>query len=120
MPVRNYRDLIAWQKAMDLVVSVYDATKTFPRDELFGLTSQMRRAVVSIPCNIAEGQTRDSTREFVHFLSIACGSLSELETQLLIASRLHYLTDQQVATTLAECAEVARIINGLKRSLPSA
>jgi len=119
MAVRNYRDLIAWQKAMDLVVSVYDATKTFPRDELFGLTSQMRRAVVSIPCNIAEGQARDSTREFGHFLSIACGSLSELETQLMIAGRLHYLTDQQVATTLDECAEVARIIHGLKRSLPS-
>ncbi len=118
MPVRNYRDLIAWQKAMDLVICIYAATQTFPRDELFGLTSQMRRAAVSIPCNIAEGQSRDSTREFVHFLSIACGSLSELETQLMIADRLHYLSSQQTASQLEACSELARIIHGLKRSLP--
>src|SRR6185369_4825205 len=88
---QNYRDLIAWQKAMDLVELVYAATTGFPTDERFGLTSQVRRAVVSIPSNIAEGQARRSQSEFLHFLSIAHGSLREVETQLLIATRLRYL-----------------------------
>lgn len=91
MAVRNYSELIAWQKAMDLVEAIYKATKHFPREELYGLTSQLRRAGVSIPSNIAEGQGRKSTSEFLHHLSFAYGSLREVETQLVIAGRLGYL-----------------------------
>ena len=88
--VRHYRELIVWQKAMDLVMRVYEATECFPQRELFGLTNQLRRAAVSIPSNIAEGQGRNTTADFLRFLSIARGSLQELETQILIASRLRY------------------------------
>ena len=96
MTVRNYTELIAWQKGMDFVEAVYKATKQFPKEELYGLTSQLRRAVVSIPSNIAEGQGRRSTKEFVQFLSIAHGSLREAETQILIAKRLNYIDAEQV------------------------
>ena len=88
----SYRDLIAWRKAMDLVTDVYRATKGFPRDELYGLTNQLRRAAVSVPSNIAEGQARFFKKEFHHFLSHARGSLVEIETQLVIAQNLEYLT----------------------------
>ena len=88
---QNYRGLIAWQKAMDFVDAIYKATTGFPREEVFGLTTQLRRAVVSVPSNIAEGQGRASPKEFLHFLSIAHGSLREAETQVTIASRLGYL-----------------------------
>src|SRR6476659_1156091 len=89
--VRSYQDLVAWQKAMDLVELVYGATRGFPREEVYGLTSQVRRAAVSVPSNIAEGQGRASTKEFLHHLSIARGSLFEVETQVLVAQRLGYL-----------------------------
>jgi four helix bundle protein len=88
--MRSYRDLVAWQKAMDLVQEVYAATREWPRREAFGLTSQVRRAAVSVPSNIAEGYGRQSSREFLNYLSIAYGSLMELETQLLIGFRLGY------------------------------
>ena len=114
---QNYRDLIAWQKAMDLVEAVYAATASFPSDERFGLTSQVRRAVVSVPSNIAEGQGRRSRNEFVHFLSVAHGSLREVETQLLIAMRLHYLDEGTGESVLAVSDEVGRLISGLARSL---
>ena len=119
MAVRNYRELIAWQKAMDLVEQVYQATKQFPREELYGLTSQLRRAVVSMPSNIAEGQGRSSTKEFQNFLSIAHGSLREVETQLLIAQRLDYLTNDQLTPLMELAAEVSRLTNGLLNSLAS-
>src|SRR5262245_61505237 len=96
MSVRHYRELIAWQKAMDLVEAVYFDTECFPRREVFGLTNQMRRAAVSIACNIAEGQGRGSTGEFLHFLAIARGSAQELETQILIAQRLKYIEAERV------------------------
>ncbi|MEI6775821.1 MAG: four helix bundle protein [Chloroflexales bacterium] len=115
--VRTYQELIAWQKAMDLVVAVYEQTRAFPKEETYGLTNQLRRAAVSIPSNIAEGQGRNSTKQFQHFLSIAYGSLQEVETQLLIARRLQYLTAEQTDPLLLQCAEVGRIINGLVRSL---
>jgi len=89
MQVKSYKDLIVWQKAMDLVEMVYQVTRSFPKDELYGLTNQLRRAAVSVPSNIAEGQAHNSTAEFRNFLSIAHGSLAEVETQLLIAERLH-------------------------------
>ena len=87
----SYRDLIAWRKAMDLVTDIYRVTQSFPRDELYGLTSQLRRAAVSVPSNIAEGQARFSRKEFHQFLSHARGSLVETETQLMIAQNLDYL-----------------------------
>jgi len=92
MGVKSYRDLETWQVSMDLVAEVYRVTKLFPRDEIYGLTNQLRRAAVSVPSNIAEGQGRDSTKEFLHHLSMAHGSLCEVETQLLIAQGLEYLT----------------------------
>ncbi len=117
MSVQSYQELIVWQKAVDLVVQVYATTRTFPREETFGLTSQLRRASVSVPSNIAEGQGRHSAKEFVRFLEIARGSLQEVETQLIIANRLHYLDEGQQRTLLAQCAEVARLLNGLCRSI---
>ncbi|MGI8733670.1 MAG: four helix bundle protein [Pyrinomonadaceae bacterium] len=119
MKVTNYTELFAWQKAMDLVIATYQATKAFPSDELYSLTKQLRRAVVSIPSNIAEGQGRTSTREFLHHLSIAYGSLRETETQILIAERLRYLPKERSKELIALCGEVGRIINGLAKSLSS-
>jgi four helix bundle protein len=90
---RAHHDLLAWQEAIRLVKAIYALTQGFPREEQFGLTSQMRRAAVSVPSNIAEGAARNSTKEFVHFLFLARGSLSELETQVVIARELGYITD---------------------------
>lgn len=117
MTVRHYTDLVAWQRAMDLVMLVYEATEGFPPRERFGLTNQLRRAAVSVPSNIAEGRGRDTTRDFLRCLSIAFGSLQEVETQLFIAQRLDYL-EQRFQPGLFELTnEVARLINGLRNSL---
>ncbi len=102
---------------MDLVENVYHVTKTFPSEEKFGLTSQLRRAVVSIPSNIAEGQGRRSKKEFANFLSIAHGSLREVETQLRIAKRLEYLPSALLDELLSISAETGRLITGLANSL---
>ena len=115
--VRNYRELIVWQKAMDLVELVYQATKQFPKEELYGLTSQVRRSAVSIPSNIAEGQARKSTAEFLNFLSIANGSRAEMETQILLAQRLNYVTSDTAQHILNLSEEVNRLLNGLMNSL---
>ena len=117
MKVKNYQELIAWQRAMDLVETVYKASKGFPREELYALTSQVRRAAVSIPSNIAEGQGRRTTSDFLRHLSIAYGSLREVETQVLIAGRLRYLTASQVETVMNGTGEVGRLLNGLMNSL---
>ena len=98
MQIKNYKDLIVWQKAMDLAAEIHRLTRSFPREELYGLTSQIRRAAVSVPSNIAEGQARQSTAEFRNFLSISQGSLAEVETQLLLAQRFQYLQPQDAAT----------------------
>ncbi|MBP9663746.1 MAG: four helix bundle protein [Pyrinomonadaceae bacterium] len=116
MPVR-YRDLIAWQKAMELVRLVYQVTKKFPKEELFALTLQIRKAVVSVPSNIAEGQGRKSTKEFRRHLSIAYGSLMETETQTLVAEMQAYVTSSECNEVLGIAAEVGRLINGLDASL---
>jgi four helix bundle protein len=116
--VKNFRELIVWQKALDLVEETYKASIFFPKDELYGLTSQIRRAVVSIPSNIAQGQGHHSTGEFRHHLSISYGSLCEVRTQILIAQRLTYLKEEQVIKLLGMTDEVARLINGLSNSLP--
>ncbi|MDP1912570.1 four helix bundle protein [Brevundimonas sp.] len=111
--VRHYRDLLVWQKAIIWGEAVYAATRNWPRDERFGLTSQIRRAAVSVPSNIAEGCARRSTAEFVRFLSIARGSLAEVETQTIIAAKLGYL-DQGTQTSLLEAAdEISRMLAGL-------
>jgi len=116
MGVRQYQDLIAWQKAMDLVVCVYKITDEFPRKEMFGLTNQLRRAAVSVHSNIAEGQAR-STVDFVRYLSVARGSLQEIETQILIACRLDYIKASQKPKLIEMIAEVGRLLRGLSKSL---
>jgi len=117
MPVRDYRELVVWQKSMDLVEKVYRATGQFPKEEVYGLTSQIRRAAVSIPSNIAEGQGRSTTSAFLNFLSVARGSLKELETQILIAQRLGYVDDPTVDELTDLTAEVSRLLSGLTNSL---
>jgi len=117
MAVRSYKDLIAWQKAMDLVELVYRHSSNFPKEEQYGLTSQLRRAVVSVPSNIAEGQGRSTTADFLRFLTIARGSLFESETQIMISERLNYLTNQQSSELADLIAETGRLINGLINSL---
>jgi four helix bundle protein len=117
MALMHYRELIAWQKAMDLVVLIYKTTAGFPKEELFGLTIQIRRAAVSVPSNIAEGQGRNTTRDFIHFLGMAKGSLQELQTQLIVAHRLNYLSDVTKSELLDLSCEVARLIHGLMNSL---
>ena len=113
----HYRQLIAWQRGVDFVDLVYDATAVFPKEERYGISSQLQRAAVSIPSNIAEGQGRHSKGEFRQFLGTARGSLLEVETQLHIAVRLGYLEDERSKATFASLKEVARILNGLIGSL---
>jgi four helix bundle protein len=117
MSVQSYKDLIVWQKALDLVEIIYQVTKTFPKEELYGLTNQLRRAGASIPSNIAEGHARSSTQEFHRFLSIARGSLGEVETQLIIAQRLGYLSKSQLDPILALQTEINKMTNGLMTKL---
>ena len=117
MPVTNFRELVAWQKAMDLVVEVYRLTRRFPTDELYGLASQLRRAAVSVPSNIAEGQGRGIGNEFGRFLRIALGSLQETQTQLLISERLRYVSRDELTPVLALTDEVARVTKGLLASV---
>jgi four helix bundle protein len=117
MAVRNYQDLIAWQRAMDLVTHIYELTKRLPPDERFALTTQLRRCATSIPSNIAEGEGRFSKADFRRFLSIAHGSLREAETQLLIAVRLGYLESVTVENSLKTASEVGRLIHGLAKPL---
>ena len=113
----NYRDLLVWQKGVDLVTDVYRDTGPFPRVEMFGLTSQMRRAAVSIPNNIAEGQGRLTKGEFQQFLGNARGSLYELETQIEIAARLKFLPRDRAEGLLGKSTEVSRMLNGLISSI---
>jgi len=116
----SYRDLVAWKKSMVLVCETYRATQVFPKNELYGLTSQLRRAAVSVPSNIAEGQARYSKREFHHFLNNARGSLAEVETQVMLACNLNYLSSQETEVLLARAAELGRILNGLIASTKTA
>jgi len=117
MRVKNYQELIAWQKAMDLVEAVYRASRNFPREETYALTNQIRRAAVSVPSNIAEGQGRRTTADFLRHLSIAYGSLREVETQILIAARLGYATKEMTSGVMNLAGEVGRLLNGLMASL---
>lgn len=117
--IKSHRDLIVWQKAMVLVTEVYGLTRTFPREEIYGLTSQIRRAAASVPANIAEGQGRRLGREFHQFLGNARGSLMELDTQLELALRVGYINVEQHTTIRAKLDEVGRVLNGLMRSITS-
>lgn len=117
MPTQSYRDLYVWQRAVELVVEVYQSTKTFPEIERFGLTSQLQRSVTSIPANIAEGYGRFGEREYVRFLFIARGSLMETETHLIIASRLGYLSSQSFDTLWNYSLEIERMLNKLIRTV---
>ena len=115
--VKSYRDLIAWQKAFTLGTSLYAATKKFPREEMFGLTSQMRRAAVSVASNIAEGYGRQSTADYIRFLRIARGSLFELETQISFAEKFGYIGEKLSFDLIEQSQECGRILAGLIRSL---
>src|SRR5207247_1621069 len=116
-PARGYRDLLVWQKGMALARDVYQLTRSFPSEEKFGLVSQMRRAAVSIPSNIAEGQARKSTGEFVQFISTAEGSLAELDTQVQLSVDLGFSDPTHVARVSDAVTELKRMLNGLRRSL---
>jgi four helix bundle protein len=113
----SYQDLLVWQKAMDLASDCYKITKKFPKEELFGITSQIRRSAVSIPSNIAEGQGRNSKNEFVHFLGIAQGSLRELETQIILSQRVEYISYEEKEKVLSLSKEVGIFLVKLKSSL---
>ena len=115
--IKSYRDLEVWQKAMDLVVDCYNIANQFPKLEMYGLTSQLQRAAVSIPANIAEGQGRSHTKEFLNHLSMAYGSLMEVETHLQIATRLRYINVSALNAALEKSAELGRMLNGLIQSL---
>ena len=115
--VQTFKDLLVWQEAMNLVEMIYLQTRTFPKEEMYGLTSQIRRAVVSIPANIAEGNGRRSRREYLQFLAIANGSLKELETHLLIAERLNILTKEKSEQLLTQLNMVGRMLTALRKSL---
>ncbi len=115
--MNNYENLKIWQKAMHLVEEVYTLVKSLPKEEKFGLTSQIKRCSVSIPSNIAEGAGRNSNKEFKYFLSIANGSTCELETQILLSARLKYTKEEQIKHILNLCNEVKKMNFSLQKSL---
>ena len=115
--MKTHKDLIVWNKSMDLVIATYAISSKFPSDEKFGLISQMRRAAVSVPSNISEGAARNSTKEYIRFLYIALGSLSELETQFLISNRLGYLNELFEDTTIEIRKMLLSLIKSLKQRI---
>jgi four helix bundle protein len=117
--VNSYRDLLAWQLAMQLTESIYKITITFPNKETYALANQLQRAAVSVPSNIAEGHARSSTKDYLRFISIAMGSLAELETQLELSARLDYIDQPKLGELLAIADELGRMLRGLRKSLQS-
>ncbi|HXO85981.1 MAG TPA: four helix bundle protein [Gemmatimonadales bacterium] len=115
--IRGFQDLVVWRRAMDLVIEAYGVTKSFPVEERYGLTAQLRRAAISVPSNIAEGRGRFGLGSFLYHLSVASGSLMELETQILIAARLGYLKPEQARTLLDTLGEVRRLLAAMVRAL---
>jgi four helix bundle protein len=113
----SYRDIKAWQKAIDLVLEIYTSTRNFPKEELYGLASQLRRAAVSVASNIAEGKGRCTDKEFLLFLHHARGSIFEVETQLIIAGKLGYITRAEVEQMGSAAGEIARMLNGLIKAI---
>jgi four helix bundle protein len=119
LAVQKFEDLIVWQKAMDLVAEIYVLAKLLPNEEMYSLSDQIKRAAVSIPSNIAEGQERGTAKDFAKFLYIAKGSKGELETQLLICVRLNYLSQSQIATAQGLLTEIGKMLNSLISKLIS-
>ena len=117
MGLQKYEDLIVWQKAMDLVVEIYRIVKLLPNEEIYALSNQMRRAAVSIPSNIAEGQERSTAKDFINHLYIAKGSKGELETQLLVCARLQYIPLQEMKNAQTLLSEIGKMLNALIQSL---
>lgn len=117
MAIRSHHDLVAWQKSLDLAVAVYGLSARFPRDELYRLTAQLTRAAASVPANLAEGSARASRREFAHFVSIARGSLAEVETLLLLADRLGYIEVDELRTVQDRITEIGKMLTTLHRRL---
>src|SRR5439155_1462971 len=117
MSIRSYRDLLVWQQAMDLVVECYRITPLLPKNETYGLVNQIQRAAVSVPANIAEGHGRDHLDDYLHHLSVANGSLMELETHLLLLPRLSYLKSSQLENALRTADEIGKMLCGLSKSL---
>ena len=116
--VRSYKDLLIWQKGIELTEKVYQLVKSFPNEELYALTSQIKRCTISIPSNIAEGYGRKSTKNYIQFLRISRGSLFELETQLIIANKLNYITDKEIADTIFNLiAEEGKMLNSFIKKL---
>jgi 23S ribosomal protein len=115
--VEDYKNLIVWQRSMELAEEVYRLVKKLPKEELFALSDQIRRAVISIPSNIAEGYERDSTKEYIHFLSIAKGSKAELETQLLLCTKIHYLDNSDIEKSISLIQEIGKMLNSLQKHL---
>ena len=117
MALQTYKDFIVWQKAMDLTAEIYRLVKLLPKEETYALSDQMRRAAVSIPSNIAEGQGRNSTRDFINFLGFAGGSQRELETQLQICVMVGYFSENEIAVAFNLCEEVGKMLSSLKKKL---
>jgi four helix bundle protein len=115
--MHNFKNIIAWKKAMILAKDVYMLTKKFPKEELYGLTAQIRRSVISIPSNIAEGSGRGGEKEFSRFLDIAISSSFEMETQLILAHQLGYISEQELNTISEQASEVQKLIYGFKKTL---
>ena len=115
--IHSYRDLLVWQKAVDLVVECYRLTETFPKNETYGLVSQIRRSATAVPANIAEGHGRDHLGDYLRHISIAKGSLTELETHLIVSERLTLLSKESLSGVLRRSAEIGRMLEGLSKSL---
>jgi four helix bundle protein len=115
--IESYRDLEVWREGMDLAEACYQLTKTFPKEEMYGLVSQIRRAAVSVPANIAEGYGREYRNEYIQFLRIAQGSLRELETHILLALRVELITDQKAQPILTQCESTGKVLRALLRAL---
>jgi four helix bundle protein len=115
--VKSHKDLHVWQKSIEFVISIYTLTNTFPKDELYGLISQMRRAGISISSNIAEGAARFSKKEFIQYLYIALGSSSELETHIIISNKLNYISIEEYNSLLNDLSEIRMMLLGLIKSL---
>ncbi len=115
--MNGYRSLLVWKKAMQLAEEIYSVIKLLPKDELFGLSAQLRRAAVSVPSNIAEGNGRSSKKDYMHFLNIARGSVYEIETQLLLGVELNFFTETQTENAMDLCEEITKMLNSLIRSL---
>ncbi len=111
--INDYKDLLVWKKAMNIVVSVYDMTKQLPKDEVYGISNQMRRAAVSIPSNIAEGYGRQNPKSYVQFLTFARGSAYELETQLLLCQKIHELSSSTIKDILTTISEIKKMLTAL-------